>query len=461
MKKLFYILTLLIPILINAQQPWLKSSPSDYMWMNVGNAGFSGGTAVYTSIKFSPDSQAYVAYADWGYGKNVSVMKYNGTDWVNVGNAGFSLMGADWISLAFSPVDGQPYVAFSDQMNYTKKASVMKFDGTNWIYVGTPSFSGSVAEYLSLAFSPSGEPYVAFCDAQVIKVSVMKFDGTNWVYIGNEGISEGMAQYSSLAFSPSGIPYVAFTEYLNNWKATVMKFNGANWEIVGNAGFSAGSADYSNLAFSPSGQPYVAYSDGGNSDKVTVMTFDGTNWVNVGNAGFSIGWAFSTSLAFNPSDGQPYVAFGDAGNSAKASLMKFDGTDWVYVGSAGFSAGMTTYTNLTFSPSGVPYIVYSDNANLLKTTVMKYDDTGVGINELQASGLLLYPNPASDNITIETFSTPVKSQLSVLDVGGRQIITCQFTEPKMKIDISTLPSGIYFVRLTDDRSVAVGKIVKQ
>jgi len=30
----------------------------------------------------------------------------------------------------------------------------------------------------------------------------------------------------------------------------------------------------------------------------------------------------------------------------------------------------------------------------------------------------------------------------------------------MQIDISNLPSGVYFVRLTNDNTVAVGKIIK-
>jgi len=73
----------------------------------------------------------------------------------------------------------------------------------------------------------------------------------------------------------------------------------------------------------------------------------------------------------------------------------------------------------------------------------------------------IYPNPSSDYITIETSSTPAKSQLFLLNADGQQLITRQITEPTTTIDISTLPSGVYFVRLTDDRSVAVGKIVKQ
>jgi hypothetical protein len=106
-------------------------------------------------------------------------------------------------------------------------------------------------------------------------------------------------------------------------------------------------------------------------------------------------------------------------------------------------------------------VVYSDNANLYKTTVMKYDSVGVGINELQESGLSLYPNPASDKITIEKSPIPAQSQLSIMNVNGQELITQHISERKTVIDISTLPSGVYFVRVTNDRTVEVGKIIKQ
>ena len=54
MKKLFYILFFLFPVVVFAQQPWYKYSPLDYTWKNVGNAGFSAGEADYTSLAFSP-----------------------------------------------------------------------------------------------------------------------------------------------------------------------------------------------------------------------------------------------------------------------------------------------------------------------------------------------------------------------------------------------------------------------
>jgi hypothetical protein len=156
----------------------------------------------------------------------------------------------------------------------------------------------------------------------------MKFNGTQWVTVGNGSVSQAEAAYTSLAFKPSGEPFVAYQDAYNSSKATVRKFDGSNWVDAGNAGFSESLVYYPSLAFSPSGQPYLAYVDEGNSAKATVMKLDSTNWVNVGNAGFSDGEVRFTSLAFSPS-GQPFVAFSDWGNSKKATVMKYDS---VYVG---------------------------------------------------------------------------------------------------------------------------------
>jgi gliding motility-associated-like protein len=334
--------------------------------MNVGNPDFTPSRADFTSLSFSQAGQPTLAFEDWANGYKASVMKFDGTNWVNVGNAGFSPGEALCTSLAFSP-SGEPTVAFDDY-SAIHKAIVMKYNGTNWVYVGTPGFSAGDADYTSLAFSLSGQPYVAYMDfANSFKATVMKYDGTNWVVAGSPGFSTEEAWYISLAFSPSGDPYVAFG---NVAKASVMKFNGTNWVYVGIPGFSAGGAPFTSLAFSPAGQPYVAYEDITNGQKVTVMRYDGSAWVNVGNPGFSAGHAGFTSLAFNTS-GTPYVSFSDSINLWKATVMSFNGTSWGNVGIAGFSAGEANYPSLAISSSGKPYVGYGDDAYY--ATVMKYD----------------------------------------------------------------------------------------
>ncbi len=139
--------------------------------------------------------------------------------------------------------------------------------------------------------------------------------------------------------------------------------------------------------------------------------------------------------------------------------MKFDGTIWVIVGSAGFSAGIANYASLAFTTvDSNPYIAYTDGGNANKTTV-RYYDASLGISELRSSKIAIYPDPSTNQVTIETSEIPTQSKLSTRDLNGPELITRQITEPKTTIDISNLISGIYFVRLTGDRSIGVGKLL--
>ena len=166
----------------------------------------------------------------------------------------------------------------------------------------------------------------------------------------------------------------------------------------------------------------------------------GINWTNI----------FSTYLHFNS------VFFNDAltgfvvGQDGRILKTDDGGNNW------------------TFQVSGITYILYSvhfpttdigyivgENGTILNTI-----NAGVGINDHNqtTNTLTIYPNPANDNVIIET---PTNGSLSILNINGQQLITRQITEPQTQIDIATLPIGVYFVRLTNEKTVHMGKFVKQ
>jgi len=92
--------------------------------------------------------------------------------------------------------------------------------------IGSPGFSAGGSDGTSIAFNAAGEPYVAYADSSVAaRATVMKFNGANWINVGTPGFSVGKANYGSLAFSPAGIPYMAFADVGNLVKATVMKYD--------------------------------------------------------------------------------------------------------------------------------------------------------------------------------------------------------------------------------------------
>jgi hypothetical protein len=114
------------------------------------------------------------------------------------------------------------------------------------------------------------------------------------------------------------------------------------------------------------------------------------------------------------------------------------------------------------------YSVYFTDANTgyavgLNGTILKTTNGGTGYSDLSFTSktLNIYPNPLSEKITIELSGIPCTRQLSIMNLNGQEVMQYKITESKTQIDITSLPSGVYFVRLTNDKTVQVGKIVKQ
>ena len=247
-------------------------------WVNVGSPGFSAGEASYTSIAIDGSGTPYVAYQDTFHGQ-ATVMKYNGSSWVFVGSRWFSAGMAQFTSIAID-VTGTPYVIYED---YNGAATVMKFNGGSWVTVGSPRFSAGQAGSPSIAIDRSGTPYVAYSDGNIVSTlgpaTVMKYNGSSWVAVGSPGFSAASVIYTSIAIDSSGAPYVVYGDSANSHKATVMKYNGSSWVAAGNVGFSAGGTQYTSIAIDHNGTPYVAYGDSANNEKATVMKLGASNEV--------------------------------------------------------------------------------------------------------------------------------------------------------------------------------------
>ena len=141
--------------------------------------------------------------------------------------------------------------------------------------------------------------------------------------------------------------------------------------------------------------------------------------------------------------------------------MKFDGNNWVVVGPPVIAAGGVYYLSLAFSPQGIPFVALQDSENSQKATVMKYDSVYYGMEEQQEPYLSVFPNPACRILTVYTPGAIKEGNLSILNTDGHEVINCHLAWPKTQLEISILPAGIYFVRLTDVNTVQVGKFIKE
>ncbi|NTW33330.1 MAG: T9SS type A sorting domain-containing protein [Bacteroidetes bacterium] len=70
----------------------------------------------------------------------------------------------------------------------------------------------------------------------------------------------------------------------------------------------------------------------------------------------------------------------------------------------------------------------------------------------------VYPNPATDLLTIET---PFKSTIEIINIQGQTILKQQLQQGKTELDVSELAKGIYILRMNSNNKTELIKIVKE
>jgi hypothetical protein len=73
----------------------------------------------------------------------------------------------------------------------------------------------------------------------------------------------------------------------------------------------------------------------------------------------------------------------------------------------------------------------------------------------------LSPNPANDQLTINGLNVSDKTIYQIYNSSGLRLMEGEITLSETEIDISTLPRGVYFIKLQNEKMVEVGKMVKE
>jgi hypothetical protein len=113
------------------------------------------------------------------------------------------------------------------------------------------------------------------------------------------------------------------------------------------------------------------------------------------------------------------------------------------------------------SPNGTVNI--TNNAPGCNSQAEVEDACGIiGVEEIShKSGFSIYPNPSTSQITIETSAMNIPGQLSIFNLNGQQLMQRLVAKPVTVVDISHLPAGVYLVKLQNDKTVIVEKLIKE
>jgi hypothetical protein len=89
----------------------------------------------------------------------------------------------------------------------------------------------------------------------------------------------------------------------------------------------------------------------------------------------------------------------------------------------------------------------------------KYSDViSVSCNQIRPENIIVYPNPASNNVTIELPGNDQTFPLEIINARGQIIYSGTITN-KINLPTNELISGIYFIKITTEYDVLTDKII--
>lgn len=123
----------------------------------------------------------------------------------------------------------------------------------------------------------------------------------------------------------------------------------------------------------------------------------------------------------------------------------------------------TDNATITLTATGNPTlaertaIVTASGNGVASQTITVTQDAGVtGINEKSEKPVQIFPNPVTNTLTLNNFDE--KAIISIYDVNGNLLIN---ETAKEKIDVSSLTKGVFFIKVTDQKTTKTNKFVKQ
>jgi len=120
-------------------------------------------------------------------------------------------------------------------------------------------------------------------------------------------------------------------------------------------------------------------------------------------------------------------------------------------------------TSQTYTPlQNGNYTVVVTDVNGCSATSAAFNVTWVGITETgNADYMHIFPNPASDVITVEIPSLTNSKMIAIYNVEGQLILQQPMLQAKTEINISGLATGIYVLKLYSDEKTRVTRFVKE
>lgn len=367
----------------------------------------------------------------------LAVREFVSGTWSNVGGASVADQSVSDFGMD-TDSNGTAYVAYitSSKITVRKRAA-------GWQLVGPANFSAAADTYMDFKINHQNVPYVVYKSGRV-----QKFNGTSWEFVGSSFFTG--EKDVELAFDNNDVPYVF---YLDSGPK-IVRFNGTFWEEVGASSLASfTSASAPQIVCDSNNTILIGFISANKS--IQVLKWNGNAWASITNQTITTETFMNLTLDKNDA---PVVIFNKNYNNFRnlLNVNRFNGTNWEAAGTPDFSASEVYSGTIAFNHANIPIVVY--NSEAIYSKYYGEEGSALSIVNNQSTNnehLTIYPNPVKN-----TFSLNIEEEIcnvDLFDSSGKKVFS---GSGKKDLDISSLQTGLYLIKVKTDTNSYTGKVIK-
>ena len=156
--------------------------------------------------------------------------------------------------------------------------------------------------------------------------------------------------------------------------------------------------------------------------------------------------SYTINASVNPAVGGEVAGDGTYEYGTQVTLKVVPNEDYIFLNWTENGTVVAETEDYTFVVTGDRALV----ANVQSTE---------GLEENAKIGIVLYPNPISDKLSVE--ATEAIDHIEIFDIAGAMVYSQKNCSEKMEIQTADLPAGTYVIRMTTQNTIEVRRFVKK
>ncbi len=164
----------------------------------------------------------------------------------------------------------------------------------------------------------------------------------------------------------------------------------------------------------------------------------------------------NTAITIEEGDTVQWIWAGTSGHNVKSDTEGF--------GTPGgqFDTFSAPYTySYTFNDIGSFDFICAPHEPIMYGTITVVAEGALSLNNVSKADFSIYPNPSVSELNITMNQADSKTNVTVYNILGKQILSQQLTGFTSKINISQWNVGVYLVKVTNDSGTQTKRFVKQ